>query len=98
TLLPAAVAAAIAAVHFVARAGDGDVDAAAAQVRVAHRLDDALGVRARHLDEGEGVVDVDGADRLAGDARLVGDRADEVHRPDTRRPPRTDEEAGHPLL
>src|SRR4051812_43719764 len=56
---PEAGAAAVVAVHLVARTGDGDVDAATAQVRVAHRLDDALRVRARPLDEGEAVVDVD---------------------------------------
>src|SRR3954453_14783987 len=95
---PKARAAAVVAVHLIAGAGDGDIDTAAAQVRVAHRLDDALRVRARHLHEGEAVIDVDGADGLAGDARLVRDGTDEVHRADALIAPRADQEARHPRL
>src|SRR4051794_17902231 len=68
-------------------AGGADLQGAAAQGSPGHALDD-LRLEARgHLDEGEAVVDVDGADLPAGDAGLVGDGADDVGRPHAGEPP-----------
>src|SRR6185437_10272839 len=50
----------------------------AADARLAQRLDDARRQALIHFDEGELVVDVDAAHRIAGNMRLVGDRSNQV--------------------
>ncbi len=57
------------------------------------RCDDLVDRGGRHLDGRELVRDLDGADVAAGQAGLVGDRADEVLRADLRGVPETDEHA-----
>ena len=50
----------------------------------------------RHLDEREPVADLDRADRATRDSRLVGDRPDDVRRPQPDLAPATDEQPRHP--
>src|SRR5690348_11773608 len=78
-----------------ARVGDLGVDRAATNRRAAESSDDMVRGGLRHFDERVGIEEVDRADLLAGDARLVRDRADKVARPHAILPADIDEEPRH---
>src|SRR5215213_7105878 len=66
--------------------GDADLDRKAAEGGVGHALDDLLLVAGRDLEEGEAGGDVERADLLAGNARLIGDGSHDVARAHARDP------------
>src|SRR5207253_11187652 len=78
----------------LARAGDLGVDLAAADGGALEGGDDALRLALRHLHERVGVEEVDGADGVDGDARLVGGGAEEVGGPHAVLAPVVEEGAG----
>src|SRR6185369_9650738 len=72
-----------------------DDGAAALQRGAPQGVDDLVDRAVRDLDQGEAVGDLDRAHVAAGQARLAGDRADQVLRPDARRAARAHEQPGH---
>jgi hypothetical protein len=75
--------------------GGAGADGAATDGGVAEGIDYGLGPGGRDLDEGEAVVDVDGADVFTAEAGLVGDGPYEVLGAHAVPSAYGDEEAGH---
>lgn len=76
-------------------AGDRRLGLTAANGRVIERAHHPVGIAVRHLDERERVIDIDVAYSIARQTSLVGNRTDDVRRPDLVAPAHPQEEPRH---